>query len=154
MREGPETRQSLLLRLRDAQDDQAWSEFLEIYEPLIYRLGRRHALQDADARELTQEVLLAVANAIDGWDPDPDRGSSFPGTNRKILSRNSAGAASAYPMSMSAPISTSEYWSLTTPDAIACSITAPSTIFPVFQCEMLLPCKKKEGANIPGLTPP
>lgn len=75
MRETPETRQSLLLRLRDARDHQAWSEFLEIYEPLIYRLARRNGFQDADARELTQEVLLAVANAIDRWDPDPARGS-------------------------------------------------------------------------------
>jgi RNA polymerase sigma-70 factor (ECF subfamily) len=75
MREAPETRQSLLIRLRDARDHQAWSEFLEIYEPLIYRLARRNGFQDADAREVTQEVLLAVANAIDRWDPDPARGS-------------------------------------------------------------------------------
>ena len=75
MREAPETRHSLLVRLRDAQDHQAWSEFLEIYEPLIYRLARRNGFQDADAHELTQEVLLAVAGAIDRWDPDPARGS-------------------------------------------------------------------------------
>lgn len=75
MREAPETRPSLLLRLRDAQDDRAWSEFLQIYEPLIYRLTRRNGFQDADARELTQEVLLAVSKAIDQWDPDPERGS-------------------------------------------------------------------------------
>ena len=75
MRETPETRPSLLLRLRDARDDQAWAEFLQIYEPLIYRLARRNGFQDADARELTQEVLLAVAKAIDQWDPDPERGS-------------------------------------------------------------------------------
>jgi len=75
MREVPETRQSLLLRLSDAQDHQAWTEFLAIYEPLIYRLATRNGFQDADARELTQEVLLAVAGAIDRWDPDPKRGS-------------------------------------------------------------------------------
>lgn len=75
MREAPETRPSLLLRLRDARDDRAWSEFQQIYEPLIYRLGRRNGFQDADARELTQEVLLAVSKAIDQWDPDPGRGS-------------------------------------------------------------------------------
>ena len=75
MREAPETRQSLLLRLRDSQDHQAWTEFLAIYEPLIYRLATRNGFQDADARELTQEVLLAVAGAIDRWNPDPKRGS-------------------------------------------------------------------------------
>ena len=71
----PETRQSLLLRLRDARDHSAWSEFLEIYEPLVYRLARRKGFQDADARELTQEVLLAVFGAIGRWDPDPAHGS-------------------------------------------------------------------------------
>jgi RNA polymerase sigma-70 factor (ECF subfamily) len=75
MRDAPDTRPSLLLRLRDARDDLAWSEFLQIYEPLIYRLARRNGFQDADSRELTQEVLLAVAKAIDQWDPDPERGS-------------------------------------------------------------------------------
>ncbi|MBC8353748.1 MAG: sigma-70 family RNA polymerase sigma factor [Planctomycetes bacterium] len=75
MREAPETRQSLLLRLRDSQDHQAWTEFLAIYEPLIYRLATRNGFQDADARELTQEVLLAVSGAIDRWDPDPKLGS-------------------------------------------------------------------------------
>ncbi len=75
MREAPETRRSLLLRLRDPQDHQAWGEFLAIYEPLVYRLAVRKGFQDADARELIQEVLLAVAGAIDRWDPDPKRGS-------------------------------------------------------------------------------
>ena len=75
MRDAPDTRPSLLLRLRDARDDLAWSEFLQIYEPLIYRLARCNGFQDADSRELTQEVLLAVAKAIDRWDPAPQRGS-------------------------------------------------------------------------------
>ncbi len=75
MREAPETRQSLLLRLRDARDHQAWTEFLAIYEPLIHRLATRKGFQDADASELTQEVLLTVAGAIERWNPDPQRGS-------------------------------------------------------------------------------
>lgn len=75
MGEVPKTRLSLLLRLRDARDDPAWREFVEIYEPLVYRLGRRGGLQHADALELTQEALLAVAKTIDRWDTDPRRGS-------------------------------------------------------------------------------
>jgi RNA polymerase sigma factor (sigma-70 family) len=74
MQTSPETRPSLLLRLRNPQDEQAWREFLEIYEPLIERLARRRGLQHADARELVQEVLLAVSGAIDRWDPDEARG--------------------------------------------------------------------------------
>lgn len=71
----PSTRPSLLVRIRDPQNERAWREFLDIYEPLVYRLARRKGFQDADARELTQEVFLAVASAIDRWDPDPSRGS-------------------------------------------------------------------------------
>jgi len=75
MGEIPDTRPSLLVRIRNPQDERAWREFLDIYEPLVYRLARRKGFQDADARELSQEVFLAVASAIDRWDPDPSRGS-------------------------------------------------------------------------------
>ena len=71
----PETRPSLLVRLRDAQDEQAWAEFLAIYEPLVYRVARKRGFQDADACELTQEVLLAISRSIDRWDTDRNRGS-------------------------------------------------------------------------------
>ncbi|MBC8289933.1 MAG: sigma-70 family RNA polymerase sigma factor [Planctomycetes bacterium] len=71
----PETRPSLLLRLRDPQDSDAWREFLDIYEPLIQRLARRKGFQDADARELAQDVFVAVSGAIDRWNPDRSRGT-------------------------------------------------------------------------------
>ncbi len=70
----PSTRLSLVLRLRDRRDEAAWAEFVEIYEPLIYRLAHRKGLQDADARDLCQEVFSAVARAIQRWDPDPAKG--------------------------------------------------------------------------------
>lgn len=75
MNDFPETRRSLLVRLREAQDDAAWGEFIAIYEPLVYRLARRRGFQDADARDLCQEVLRTVAGAIDRFDLDPNRGS-------------------------------------------------------------------------------
>jgi RNA polymerase sigma factor (sigma-70 family) len=71
----PPTRPSLLVRLRDRQDERAWFEFTEIYAPLIYRLARRRGLQDADAADLTQEVLRAVARAVESDAYDPARGS-------------------------------------------------------------------------------
>ena len=74
MHELPETRNSLLVRLSDHSDRQAWAEFAEIYEPALYRLARGRGLQHADALDLVQDVLCAVAEAIDGWAPDPDRG--------------------------------------------------------------------------------
>ena len=75
MMAAPETRPSLLLRLQNAGEQQAWGQFLEIYQPLILRLTRQRGLQEADAREVTQEVLIAVAGAIGRWETDPDRGS-------------------------------------------------------------------------------
>jgi RNA polymerase sigma factor (sigma-70 family) len=73
--ETPSTRPSLLVRLKSPRNERAWVEFLEIYEPLIYRLARKKGLQAADADDLTQEVFRAVAGAIDRWDPEPARGT-------------------------------------------------------------------------------
>jgi RNA polymerase sigma-70 factor (ECF subfamily) len=71
----PTTRASLLLRLRDSQDHEAWLEFVSLYEPVAYRLLRRRGLQDADAREVMQELFIAVSRSIDRWDPAKERGS-------------------------------------------------------------------------------
>jgi RNA polymerase sigma-70 factor (ECF subfamily) len=75
MTDSPTTRPSLLVRLRDPRDEQAWIEFQEIYAPLIRRLALGRGLQEADAADLTQEVFHAVSRAIERWDPDPARGS-------------------------------------------------------------------------------
>ena len=79
----PSTRASLLLRLRDSHDHEAWMEFVSLYEPVTYRLLRRHGLQDADAREVMQELFLAVSRNIDRWDPAKERGS-FRGWLRRV----------------------------------------------------------------------
>jgi RNA polymerase sigma factor (sigma-70 family) len=70
----PDTRFSLIARLSQREDREAWGEFVEIYLPLLYRLARRKGLQHADAEELGQEVLLAVSRAVHRWEPDPARG--------------------------------------------------------------------------------
>ncbi len=70
----PETRESLILRLPSAADAQAWREFVDLYEPLIIRFAKRRGLQDADAREIAQNVLISVAKAVDRWQPNPERG--------------------------------------------------------------------------------
>ena len=75
MSDVPATRLSLLVRLCDARDDGAWSQFVEIYAPLVYGDLRKHGLQDADAADLTQDVLQAVSGAIRRLDYDPRCGS-------------------------------------------------------------------------------
>jgi RNA polymerase sigma factor (sigma-70 family) len=69
------TRYSLLLWLADVADHAAWTEFLEVYEPVVYSVARRRGLQDADARDLCQEVFRAVAGAARRFDPSPEKGS-------------------------------------------------------------------------------
>jgi RNA polymerase sigma-70 factor, ECF subfamily len=74
MTEIPETRYSLLIRLQNPDDQGAWSDFAQMYEPTVYRLARHHGLQHADALDLVQEVILAVAAAVNDWQPDRERG--------------------------------------------------------------------------------
>lgn len=71
----PETRASLILRLRNAEDLAAWEEFSLIYEPVVFRVARRRGLQAADAENLVQEVMLAVAQSVSQWIERDDRGS-------------------------------------------------------------------------------
>ena len=66
--EFPQTRASLLVRLKSPEDGAAWQEFVEIYRPVIYRIARRRGLQDADAQDLTQKVLLSISNAFPSWE--------------------------------------------------------------------------------------
>ena len=73
MRDLPATRQSLLGRL--GGDDDAWPEFLLIYQRAIRSYCRRRGLQEADAEDVTQEVLAAVHRRLDrAWEPDPGVG--------------------------------------------------------------------------------
>jgi RNA polymerase sigma factor (sigma-70 family) len=71
----PETRESLLIRVGDPADIAAWHEFVTIYRPMIYRLARRKGLQDADAEDLAQRVLMSVSRVIGDWKKDASRGS-------------------------------------------------------------------------------
>jgi RNA polymerase sigma-70 factor (ECF subfamily) len=73
MPEFPETRHSLIARVKDLADGEAWTEFLGIYRPVVYRMAVRRGMQDADALDITQRVFLAVSQAIERWEPGPDR---------------------------------------------------------------------------------
>jgi RNA polymerase sigma-70 factor (ECF subfamily) len=75
MADFPTTRASLLLRLRDPQDGEAWRQFVDLYAPLVYGYARKRGLQDADAADLCQDVLGAVAGAVGRLDYDPARGA-------------------------------------------------------------------------------
>lgn len=74
MDQSPPTKASLLVRIRDHADRDAWARFVDIYGPLIYGFVRKKGLQDADAVDLMQDVLRSVAGAISRLDYDPAKG--------------------------------------------------------------------------------
>ena len=68
------TRITLLGRLRrDPTNQAAWAEFVEHYGAKIYGWCRRWNLQEADAQDVTQDVLLKLARAMKDFTYDPTR---------------------------------------------------------------------------------
>ncbi len=70
---------SPLIKLRDRGDRAAWAWFVETYALLVHGFLRRQGLQEADARDVSQEVFLSVAADIDRQE------SRRPGAFRKWL---------------------------------------------------------------------
>ena len=64
MLQGPVTRLSLIAELHAPDSQQAWSEFVSIYRPLIMRVALAKGLQHADSEDLAQEVLATVGRNI------------------------------------------------------------------------------------------
>src|SRR5437763_15800960 len=70
----PTTRVSLLTQLRQDPSDQAgWDDFVEHYGRHIYRWCRQWKLQDADAQDVTQDVLVKLARKLGTFTHDPSR---------------------------------------------------------------------------------
>ncbi len=70
MHEFPETSHSLIARVKDPGDGVAWTEFLEIYQPVVFRMARRRGLQDADAHDVMQQIFLRISRSIEIWTSD------------------------------------------------------------------------------------
>jgi len=69
------TRPTLLLKVKNQRDAKSWAEFVSIYSPLVYSYARKRGLQDADAADLTQEVMVIAAEKLGGFHYDSARGS-------------------------------------------------------------------------------
>ncbi len=72
--ESSTTRVSLLARLRDLNNHDAWKEFVVSYGPKILSWCRRLGLQESDAADVTQEVLTRLMKAIQTYEYDASRG--------------------------------------------------------------------------------
>lgn len=71
------TRKSLLTRLKSWDDQEGWREFFETYWRLIYGVARKAELNDAEAQDVVQETVIAIAKKMKKGEfkYDPARGS-------------------------------------------------------------------------------
>lgn len=65
------TRASLLDRLKDREDQASWQEFFDTYWQLIYRVAKKAGLTDAEAQDVVQETVIAMAKKLPGFIYDP-----------------------------------------------------------------------------------
>jgi RNA polymerase sigma-70 factor (ECF subfamily) len=69
------TRQSLLSRLRDWEDQTGWREFFDTYWRLIYNVARKSGLADAEAQDVVQNTFIYLARRMPNFQYDRARGS-------------------------------------------------------------------------------
>src|SRR6266568_9642544 len=67
------TRQSLLSRLKNSEDQAGWQDFFDTYWKLIYSVAVKSGLTVAEAQDAVQETVIAVANNIKEFQYDPKK---------------------------------------------------------------------------------
>ena len=70
----PVTSPSLLIRIRDSADSDSWDTFEETYAPVIRAFCRRRGFQASDIEDITQDVMVKIANSIKRFEYDPNTG--------------------------------------------------------------------------------
>lgn len=68
------TRQTLLLKLKDQRDDQAWNDFYETYYRYIRAILWNMNLSEADANDILQSVMLKIWNKLPEFDYESKKG--------------------------------------------------------------------------------
>jgi RNA polymerase sigma-70 factor, ECF subfamily len=71
---GSYTTPSLLLRIRNPSDAEAWKTFVDVYGRLVYRHCRSRGLRHEDAENVTQEVFAQISQSIRRFDYRPELG--------------------------------------------------------------------------------
>src|SRR5688572_31717146 len=65
------TRDSLLSRLKDRDDQESWEDFFNTYWKLVYGVAMKAGLTDQEAQEVVQETVITVARRIPEFRYDP-----------------------------------------------------------------------------------
>ena len=68
------TRSTLLVRLKDLDNQQAWQEFFDVYWVLLFNFARRAGLNEKDAEEVVMETVETVARKIEDFEYNRQRG--------------------------------------------------------------------------------
>lgn len=68
------TRVSLLLRIKNQRDAEAWAEFDAIYRPILRRYAKAWRLPEEEMQDVVQQCMLAIHKHIAGFDYDPKKG--------------------------------------------------------------------------------
>lgn len=66
----PETRPSLIVRLKGQRNEQAWEEFVRAYEPFLNSLVTRRGVPSRHVPDVTQQILTAIARSVEQWTDD------------------------------------------------------------------------------------
>src|SRR6266487_2006145 len=69
------TRHSLLSRLKNWDDQESWKDFFETYWRLLYSVARKSGLSEAEAQDIVQDTIIAVAKKMPQFHYDPAVGS-------------------------------------------------------------------------------
>lgn len=69
------TRESLLGRLKDWNDQEGWRQFFETYWKLIYHTSLKAGLTDAEAQDVVQETVLSICKSMRTFEYDARNGS-------------------------------------------------------------------------------
>src|SRR2546422_1230950 len=69
------TRQSLLSRLKDWNDQESWKVFFDTYWKLIYNAAVRTGLTEAEAQDVVQETVISVWKNMPTFEYDAQKGS-------------------------------------------------------------------------------
>jgi RNA polymerase sigma-70 factor (ECF subfamily) len=69
-----ETSTTLLRRVRDTRDQDAWGEFVAFYQPLLLAYVARKGLREYDAHDVVQNILIALLRALPTFELNKTRG--------------------------------------------------------------------------------
>ena len=81
------TRNSLLSRLKNWDDQESWRDFFDTYWKFLYCIAIKAGLSDCDARDVVQETVVAVAKGFREERFKAAEGSSFKAWLKVIVQR-------------------------------------------------------------------